>query len=373
MTALLLDHNTELKAAYSGYGLPVPAKEAQTLILEERAPANMRVTGSLNLSGQNALTTLPAGLQADSIDLSDCPALETLPPGLKTRRLNLTGCTGLPSLPDGMHCYELNLNNTLLRTLPSDLRVDFRLDCSGCVMLEALPVGLKVGSLLLRDCASLEALPEHLDVSFLDISGCLGMRRWPHHATVQIGRLVARGCMQFTALPDWLTDVTQLDLSGCANITDLPPTLRVRSWIDIANTGITSLPPGVSNAQIRWRGVTIDRRIAFEPETIQPNEILQTVNVELRRVLMERMGYEVFMAQAQAQILDTDTDPGGKRSLLRVPIAGDEPLVCLSVSCPSTEREYMLRVPPQLRTCRQAAAWLAGFDNADDYQPVMET
>ncbi len=373
MTALLLDRDIEFNTTSSENNAPVPAKEAAALILKDRAPTNLRVSGSLVLSGGNWLTTLPAGLQADNIDLSGCDTLETLPDGLKTRCLNLTGCTGLKSLPNGLHCNELNLNNTLLHGLPSDLRVDFRLDCSGCVVLETLPVGLKVGSLLLRDCTSLETLPEGLDVSFLDISGCLGMHHWPRHATVQIGRLVARGCMQFTALPDWLTDISQLDLSGCANITDLPPSLRVRSWIDIANTGITSLPPGVANAQIRWRGVTIDRRIAFEPETIQPNEILQTVNVELRRVLMERMGYEVFMAQAKAEVLDTDTDPGGKRSLLRVPIAGDEPLVCLSVSCPSTEREYMLRVPPEIRTCRRAAAWLAGFDNPDEYQPVMET
>ena len=372
MTALL-DHDIEFTTLSFKNNAPVPANEAAALLLKGRAPANLRVMGSLDLSVSNGLTTLPVGLQADNIDLSGCASLETLPDGLKTRRLNLMGCVGLESLPNGLHCNELNLNNTNLRGLPADLRVDFRLDCSGCAMLETLPVGLKVGSLLLRDCASLEALPEGLNVSFLDISGCLGMHHWPHHATVQIGRLVARGCMQFTSLPDWLTDISQLDLSGCANITDLPPTLRVRSWIDIANTGITSLPPGVANAQIRWRGVTINRRIAFEPETIQPNEILQTVNVELRRVLMERMGYEVFMAQAQAQVLDTDTDPGGKRSLLRVPIAGDEPLVCLSVSCPSTEREYMLRVPPTILSCRQAAAWLAGFDNADEYQPVMET
>ena len=342
MTALLRECNEE---ALNCDGA-VPANDAVILILEGRAPANMRVKGPLNLSSHFTLTHIPTGLQTDSIDLSDCRALESLPADLKTRRLNLSGCTGLRELPAGLHCNELNLNNTRLRALPADLRVDFRLDCTGCVHLETLPVGLKVGSLILRDCTSLETLPEGLDVSFLDISGCLGMRCWPQQAKVQVGRLVARGCMQFTSLPDWLADVSQLDLSGCANITELPPTLQVRSWIDIANTGIAFLPPGVANAQIRWRGVTIDSRIAFEPETINSQEILGTVNVELRRVLMERMSYEAFMANAQAQILDTDADPGGERQLLRVPIANDEPLVCLSVSCPSTDRQYMLRVPP---------------------------
>jgi hypothetical protein len=34
---------------------------------------------------------------------------------------------------------------------------------------------------------------------------------------------------------------------------------------------------------------------------------------------------------------------------------------------------YMLRVPPQVRTCRRAAAWLAGFEHERDYNPLIET
>ncbi len=232
---------------------------------------------------------------------------------------------------------------------------------------------MKVGSLILSGCAALEALPENLNVSFLDISGCVSLQRWPQRGNVQVGRLNARGCIQLTNLPDWITDIAQLDVSGCVNLTDLPMDLRVHSWIDIADTGICSLPRGVENAQVRWRGVAIDRRIALHPETITTQEILGTRNVELRRVLLERMGYETFMEQSQALLLDNDSDPGGPRCLLRVPIPNDEPLVCLSVRCPSTGRGYMLRVPPQLHTCRQAAAWLAGFDDADAYHPIQET
>jgi len=51
----------------------------------------------------------------------------------------------------------------------------------------------------------------------------------------------------------------------------------------------------------------------------------------------------------------------------------DEPLFLLAVQCPSTSRQYTLRVPPTMRTCHQAAAWIAGFDNADDYYPLAES
>jgi len=133
------------------------------------------------------------------------------------------------------------------------------------------------------------------------------------------------------------------------------------------------LPASARGAQIRWRGVPIDARIAFQPETITASEVLDQPNAELRRVLLERMGYDAFLSQARAQTLDTDRDKGGERRLLKVDLAGDEPLVCVSVLCPSTGRQYLIRVPPSMRTCRQAVAWVAGFDNADDYRPLVET
>ena len=101
--------------------------------------------------------------------------------------------------------------------------------------------------------------------------------------------------------------------------------------------------------------------------------MLGETNAELRRVLLERMGYERFLQEADAEVLDRDRDPGGERRLLKVPLRGDEDLVCLSVICPSTGRQYLLRVPPRLRNCRRAAAWIAGFDNPDDYRPIVET
>lgn len=65
--------------------------------------------------------------------------------------------------------------------------------------------------------------------------------------------------------------------------------------------------------------------------------------------------------------------PGGERRLLRVPMENDEDLVCVSVQCPSTGRRYLIRVPPNTRTCHQAAAWIAGFDDPRKYNPIIET
>ena len=117
----------------------------------------------------------------------------------------------------------------------------------------------------------------------------------------------------------------------------------------------------------------MDERVAFRPNEITAQEVLDTPNAELRRVKMERIGFERFLSEANPEVLDSDTDLGGERKLFRVQLEDDEPLVCVSVCCPSTGRRYLLRVPPDTATCRQAVAWTAGFDDPNGYEPEVET
>src|SRR5262249_23588977 len=120
-------------------------------------------------------------------------------------------------------------------------------------------------------------------------------------------------------------------------------------------------------------GVLINEQIAFSPSSLTSQEVLTEQNVERRRVMLERLGYERFLAGAQYEVRDQDRDPGGTRQLLHVPLESDEPFVWLDVQWPSTGRRYLLRVPPSMRSCHQAAAWIAGFDDPTLYQPLIET
>ncbi len=172
-------------------------------------------------------------------------------------------------------------------------------------------------------------------------------------------------------LPEHLT-CESLDISDCVNLTTLPAGLHVTYWIEVAGCGITGLPSG-HGFSLLWRGVSVTDRIAFEPQSMTGQDILQLDNAELRRVLIERIGYEKFIEQVGGLVKDKDTDPGGDRQLVQVPFDDDEPLVVLKVTCPSTGRIYVARVPPYMHSCRQAAAWMAGFDNPNDYQPLVET
>jgi hypothetical protein len=147
----------------------------------------------------------------------------------------------------------------------------------------------------------------------------------------------------------------------------------VSSWVDIGGTRITALPSSLQGAQLRWRGVRIDERIAFHPEQLTAVDTLAEKNAERRRVMIERMGYTRFAKEARARILDEDKDAGGARQLLFIDLHEDEPLVGLWCRCPSTGRQYFLRVPPKTKSCHEAAAWVAGFDNPALYRPKIET
>jgi hypothetical protein len=315
-----------------------------------------RFSGEITLSTWNATQELCADLEFEYLDLSNCQEFTRLPAGLRA--------------------YELRLAGTSLRTLPSDIRVIARIDLTRCRELTELPEGLTVGALGLAQCSSLLALPENLDVWFLDLSGCWAFNGWPERAKIRGGRLQLRGCSALTSLPDYLGQLASLDVRDCPNLSTLPDNLHISGWIDIAHSGLaqlTTIPDSLRGVEVRWQSVRIDERIWLDPGSITLDEILHEQNAELRRVKIDRFGQSRFVEEAQPEVLDSDQDPGGRRRLLRIELKDDEPLVTLDCRCPSTNRQYYLRVPPSTKSCHQAAAWIAGFDNPDDYQPLIET
>jgi hypothetical protein len=308
-----------------------------------------------------------------TLDYTDDLTLTELPEGLVVMRLIVKGCWNLKRLPRGLCAFSIHASDSGIEELPDDIQVENCLDLSGCVNLTDLPVNLKVGTLVLAGCTRLTALPEGLQTDFLNITDCVALQGWPQQAQIGVGRLIARGCAWVTELPPYLTRIAQLDLTDCAKITALPENLEVTSWLDLTGTGITELPESLRHVRLRWRGVVVNEQIVFRPETLVGTDVLETRNAEVRRVMLERMGVERFLTDIQPKVLDTDRDPGGVRKLLRVTMPGDEDLVCLSVCCPSTQRPYLLRVPPTIQRCHQAAAWIAGFDDARAYAPLAET
>lgn len=341
----------------------VKASEVVQQLMDGTLTDGTVISGVLDLSAGNtdlnasAKRRLPNDLTVDVLKLDD--------------RVNVQEV-----LPDRMTVYELSLCASDVETIPAGIKVQQKLDLTSCTFLESLPEGLTVNSLQLQGCTGLRALPERLDVWFLGLSGCWALEHWPASARVRSGQLALPGCVALQSLPESLGRLSALDVRECPQLTSLPSGLEVTGWIDLAHSGLTSeesIPESMGVAQLRWSNVPIDRRIAFHPELITPDEVIAEENAELRRVLIDRYGYGRLLADLNAEVLDADTDPGGARQLLRVALQDDEDLVAMSCHCPSTGRQYVIRVPPTTKSCRHAAAWIAGFDDPDDYQPLMET
>lgn len=333
-----------------------------------RAPVR-RILGPQDGLAQDGLSDLPGPL--DRLDMPRNRAVRALPDGLVCHRILAPG-SALETLGEGVVCRELVLDGSAIASIPDGSRIGYRLSARACHRLKTLPADLRAGIVDLRDCLALEALPPGLSPAFLDLEGCTALKRLPGDLLLRGGRLNIRDCALIGALPE-RGSVAQLDIAGCGRIERVPEGFRVTSWIDVAGSGLAALPPHLAGIGLRWRGVPVDARIAFRPHELGIGEILGERNAERRRVMLERFGFEAFMEAAEAEELDRDRDPGGERRLLRVDLDGDEPLVCVSVGCPSTGRRYFLRVPPTVTTCHQAVAWTAGFDDPAAYAPLVET
>ena len=121
------------------------------------------------------------------------------------------------------------------------------------------------------------------------------------------------------------------------------------------------------------RGVPIDPAIILHPESLTTARIDQERNVELRRVLIDRYGIANYLRDTEAGIMDKTE--AGTLYLKQQP--GDEAIAIVQVrnSTPEpdgTFKEYFLRVPPSMRTVKEAIAWTFGM-SAEDYEPEKET
>ena len=122
-----------------------------------------------------------------------------------------------------------------------------------------------------------------------------------------------------------------------------------------------------------WHGVRVTRQIVMEPQTLTIDQVRAEQNAEVRRVMIERMGYQRYLRESGATLAHEDRY--GK--LWRAPRPDDTDIVMVEVINstpePSGERNrYMLRVPPTVTTAHEAVAWTFG-KTAAQYAPEVET
>jgi hypothetical protein len=133
-----------------------------------------------------------------------------------------------------------------------------------------------------------------------------------------------------------------------------------------------------------WQGVQMTESAGRNPAKVTAQRALGWDNAERRRVALERLGWERALEQLRGELVQQDDygrlwriEPSSPRTPWGIPTL-PEPIVLVEVANATQEpdgsrRRYHLRVPPTIRTAREAVAWTFGFENEHDYMLAAES
>ena len=142
-----------------------------------------------------------------------------------------------------------------------------------------------------------------------------------------------------------------------------------------------------------WHGVKVTRQIIMAPETITIDQVRKEENAEVRRMMIERMGWDRFCAMAELKVIHRDTLTANFPAL---PVSetvhadmraitsyrqgsevaellessefkdfDDRPLKFVRVTDPSTGENYVLRVWPENKRAYEAIAQTFGMTETE--------
>ncbi|MBR9978304.1 MAG: hypothetical protein KFH87_09465 [Bacteroidetes bacterium] len=125
-----------------------------------------------------------------------------------------------------------------------------------------------------------------------------------------------------------------------------------------------------------WHGIEVAPAVILDPEQISLNDITDEYNTERRYVKIARYGIERYLRDRAAEIMHRDAS-GVLWKIHPDDSGSDTPILMVEVRNASPEpdgshRHFFLRVPPTMRTAREAVAWTFG-KSEDEYSPDPET
>ena len=207
---------------------------------------------------------------------------------------------------------------------------------------------------------------------------------------------------RLTHLPDRITELTNLRRLYLHNnqLTQLPKQIgRLANLIDLHldNNQLTSLPTSICELTnltrlnlngnlltdlsmlqglpkletVRFANMNLPHQYWTKFSDWQPQWLLTESNTEIRRILVEQVGYEKICAELSTATVDIWRE----YTLLKVDMSSSddlffrnlmiwhkpetpEPILLLKMTCPSTEHVHILRVPPDLKSAEAAITWI---------------
>ncbi len=116
-----------------------------------------------------------------------------------------------------------------------------------------------------------------------------------------------------------------------------------------------------------FNNINLPRRYWTKLSEWKPEWLLDENNAEIRRRIIEQIGYEKICEVLKAKEIDAwreyillkidGFEPVFEQTWPRKPV-GKEPIALLKMICPSTGHVHILRVPPDMTSAREAIVWV---------------
>jgi leucine-rich repeat protein SHOC2 len=317
------------------------------------------------------------------LDLGDCNIV-SIPESIgnlsNLTKLNLGSCdpfspqqyNKLTSLPESIgglsNLASLSLYNNLLTGLPDsigNLHSLTELDLSNN-RLAILPESISnLSSLVNLDLSSsqLNIFPESIEnISRITINLMSGENI----------KIQAKNISFFPSL-------TELNISN-NQFTTIPQSfynLSKLSYLNLTNNPVTDLSILQKLSSLRnvdFLGVRLPRRYWIELSEWKYEWLFDEDNIEIRRILIEQLGYQNITEELNSLIIDTWRE----YILLKVEKVNQvynevtqtidiEPMVLLKMTCPSTQHIHVLRVPPEIESAEAAITWVNHGIHPDEF------
>jgi leucine-rich repeat protein SHOC2 len=209
-----------------------------------------------------------------------------------------------------------------------------------------------------------------------------------------------------SSLPDSICNITNLSVLNLAwnSLTSLPENigeLKNLTELYLQNNQLSNLPGSMRHLTnlaclslnnnplvdlsilknlptlntVRFLNVDLQRRYRIKFSDWQPEWLLDEDNIEIRRILIEQVGYEKICDRLNA----VNIDSWREYTLLkidRIEIIFDrdpeqeidrEPMLLLKMTCPSTNHLHILRVPPEMTSAEAAITWVNHGIHPDEF------
>jgi uncharacterized protein DUF6745 len=114
-------------------------------------------------------------------------------------------------------------------------------------------------------------------------------------------------------------------------------------------------------------GVRHEGWFVLNPELITTEKIAAESNIEIRRIMIDKMGHTKYLHETGAQVIDVDYIPIGagiEGSIMRALLKDKNELVYLCGHDGSTDRVYYMNVDSNSKTCMEAHKSICGFDES---------